>query len=324
MMRRPIAIALLAGVACAAFAEDKDPIKEKLFAAKVAYDKEMRQFRKQVEEWLDKREDTLRKAGDKKALDQLKEERKAYEENGELPKSIPSALQQRYDRAKKKLETAYTDAVKEYTKAKKDDLASAVETEWNNLTKPPGINLLALVKPKEHRVLGEWKKDGDSLVGDNPTFPGVCMLPYEPGEEYDLEVNAQRLSGKEYFGLQLVAGGRRVCVAIDTYPSKGYMSGLGDINGQGLLDNGTAVKGGVIKNKQPFTIVYSVRNGKIDVKFDGKTLLTYKGEFNRFSIHSDFRVPNNKALAIQIGYTSPFQIDRLIVTPIKGKGTILK
>jgi len=168
MMRRPIVIALLLGVICATLAEDKDPIKEKLFAAKVTYDKEMRQLRKQIDEWFDKREDTARKAGDKKMVDQVKEDRKTYEETGNLPKSLPTLLQQKQTQAKKKLEAAYTEAMKAYLIAKKDDLAAAVEKEWDEIngksTGKNAIDLLALVKPKEHAVVGDWKTSKKSLI----------------------------------------------------------------------------------------------------------------------------------------------------------------
>jgi hypothetical protein len=113
--------------ACAVLGDEKDPVKEKLFAAKVVYDKEMSQFRTQVGEWFDKREETARKAGDKKTLDLLKGERKAFDDDGELPRTAPAAIQQKPALARKALDAAYGQAVKDYTKAKKDDEAAAVE-----------------------------------------------------------------------------------------------------------------------------------------------------------------------------------------------------
>jgi|GEM_PF-6937602 len=133
MVRQVFAIVFLVTAMCVVVGEDKDPIKEKLFAAKVAYDKEMRQIRKQATEWLDKREETFRNAGDKKGLDQVREERKAFEEFGELPKYMPTAVQQKQTQAKKKLEAAYAEAVKAYIRAKKDDEAAAVEAAWKEL-----------------------------------------------------------------------------------------------------------------------------------------------------------------------------------------------
>lgn len=131
-MRRATVIVTFVGVACMAVGQNKDPIKENLFEAKVAYDKQMRQFRKQAAEWFDKREETARKAGDKKTLDQIKAERAAFDEYGGLPRIAPTALQEQPAHAKKTLEAAYADAVKAYTKVRKDDEAAAVEKEWNS------------------------------------------------------------------------------------------------------------------------------------------------------------------------------------------------
>ena len=137
MTRSIVMMACLVGAACAAAVDekDKDPVKEKLFAAKVAYDKEMAQFRAQAGDWFDRREEAARKAGDKKLLDQVKEDRKGFDEFGALPKAAPAAIQQKHDRARKALESAYGEAIKAYVKAKKDDEAAAVEKELASFRK---------------------------------------------------------------------------------------------------------------------------------------------------------------------------------------------
>ena len=102
MTRNIVMMACLAGAVCAtAGADDKDPVKEKLFTAKVAYDAEMQQYRKLASDWFDKREETARKDGNKKALDQAKDERKVFDETGALPKAAPAAVQQKQDRAER-------------------------------------------------------------------------------------------------------------------------------------------------------------------------------------------------------------------------------
>src|SRR6266545_2641653 len=131
MMRVALIVVVLS---CAAGADDKDPVKEKLFAAKVAYDAEMSQYRKQAGEWFDRREEVARKAGDKMLVDQIKVERKTFDEDGELPKNVPAAIPQKQQSAKKALEGAYAQAVKEYLRAKKDDEAAAVEAEWKGFS----------------------------------------------------------------------------------------------------------------------------------------------------------------------------------------------
>jgi len=329
-MRKMIAIALLAAVACVAAGEDKDPIKEKLFAAKVAYDKEMRQLRKQVTEWFDKQEEAARKAGDKKRLDQIKEDRKAYEENSDLPKDAPYILQQKHPLAKKKLETAYAEAIKAYTKAKKDDLATAVEKEWDEVSgKNKAIDLLALVDPKVHSVFGDWQMNKKSLIcaaNNTTTAQPRLQFPYEPGEEYNIEVTVRRLEGNEGFGIGLVAGGQQLRALVDAYPPIGYKTGLELLDKKYVSSstNPTTVSGALLKADKENTILCSVRREKIEISVNGKLVTSYQGEFDKFSLPPTCTVPNKKALFLAVRQKTSYQIDRAVVTPVKGKGTILK
>jgi hypothetical protein len=318
------ALVLAAGV-CSARA-DKDPIRDKLVAARATYDAEIKQARKQAEDWLEKREATARKDGNKKLLDQVKEERKAFEEDGELPKAAPAVLRQKPAAARKAMDAAYAEAVKAYTRAKKDDEAAAVEEAWKAFgVTGPGIDLLALADPKEHAVVGEWKRDGKAaLVGVAAGKQARLQFPYEPGEEYDLEVKCKRLRGDDNFSAGLVVGGRQVLAVLDVLPQDGYRSGLNMVDQKGVDDNPTTVKGQFLKPDQVHTVTYSVRAGRVDVAVDGKPAYSFKGAATRLSLHETSRVPNEKALFLFIGVHTSFQFDQVVLTPVKGKGKVLK
>jgi hypothetical protein len=184
-MSRGVIVLACLDMTCVGFADekDKDPVKEKLFAARVAYDTETREFRKQVGEWFDKREAAARKAGDKKAIDQRKMDRKAFDADGELPRSAPAAMSQKQDKARKALESAYAEAVKTYIKAKKDDLAAAVEKERDNFRKDTGRPAWSSIFPvgtyaqsydEGTRSTIELRKDGTfTRVRDGKQYPGT-------------------------------------------------------------------------------------------------------------------------------------------------------
>lgn len=104
-----------------------DRVREKLLAARKAYDDELKQFRLEVVAWLDKREEMARKDGDKKLVDQVKAERRAFSESEELPKMLPAAIAQKPARARKALEAAHELAVKHLTMVKQDEEAVVVE-----------------------------------------------------------------------------------------------------------------------------------------------------------------------------------------------------
>jgi hypothetical protein len=214
MVRNAVLFATL-GWACAAAADEPDPIKEKLFKAKTAYDAEMAQFRKAAGEWFDKRAEAARGAGDKKALDQVKAERKTFDENGELPKTAPAAVQQKSGAAKKALETAYTQAVKEYTKAKKDDEAAAVEKESENFRKGDAEKLhraalLGTWKVTVGGYKGEWTFKEDGVVDSSTngaaagkwaidTAKKQVLITWQGGlqDKFDLPLNPKGTTGSQ-------------------------------------------------------------------------------------------------------------------------------
>jgi hypothetical protein len=110
-------------------ADDAEAVKEKLFQAKKAYDAEVQKFKKAVSDQLDKREDTARKAGDKKVVDQVKAEREVFEKKGEIPSMIPMNVREPVNAARMKVDKAYSAAIKEYVRLKMDDAAGAIEKE---------------------------------------------------------------------------------------------------------------------------------------------------------------------------------------------------
>lgn len=327
-MIRSAVVAIVLGCACAALAQEKDPVQERLAAAKSAYEGLREHHYKSVDEWFDKRETEARKAGDKKLVDQIKAERKAFDETGELPKSAPGLLSQGPAQMKKALEAAYATAYQAYTKANRGDEAALVAEEWHEFHtkpvshKPPAIDLLALIDTKTHALVGEWKKDATVLSVANKEKNASLMLPYEPGAEYDLEVRCRR-DGIDGFGLVLVAGGRHVFAAFDGWPPH-YACGLDTVDRKRAYENVTTVKGELLTPNRDHTTVCSVRGGKIELSVNGKVISSFKGDFDRLSLDNLFPDSNKNALYLFVPSGTTFRFDRIVVMPVKGKGKILK
>jgi hypothetical protein len=324
MIRSVVVIVSLVAAAYCARADDKDPIKDKLLAAKAAYDTEMKQFRQQGTDWFDKREENARKDGNKKLLDQIKAERKAFEDDGDLPKIAPAALKQKPALARKAMEAAYAEAVKAYVRAKKDDEAASVDEAFKTFLSETSLNLLSLVDPKAHTVAGECKRDGTALIVTALDKDGIFRLPYEPGEEYDFELTCRRIKGNDCICLGLVAGGRQTVAMVDAWPKSGCLTGFDLVDGKHLPENVTMAKGSLLKNDTDHTITGSVREGKIDLLVDKKLITSFKGEFTRLSLWDGYRSPTPKALFLLVSPGCSFRIDRLRVSAVKGKGTITK
>jgi hypothetical protein len=178
------------------------------------------------------------------------------------------------------------------------------------------------VDPKEHALAGDWKKEGRVLRFKSGDKGAYLQLPYEPPEEYDVAVAFRRLAGDEGLQLILNAGGQPVMAAVDGWPMFGYRSGMHYLDGKGADNNETTVKGQLLKSDTDYTLVYSVRNGIINVSLNGKEIISFKGKFSRLSFDSP--ASNKKALVFAAVPNGAFEINRIVVTPVKGKGTILK
>ena len=159
------------------------------------------------------------------------------------------------------------------------------------------VDLLALVDTKAHTLAGEWKKDGKALVGTAADKWSVLQLPYEPGEEYDLELTCRRVKGDDCLTFGLVAGGRQFTMYLDGFASRGYETGF-ELVDEKLV---TTFKGGpLLKLGKDTAITFSVRAGEIDLFVGGKPITNFKGDFARLSLHEGHRTPNAKALFLRL------------------------
>jgi hypothetical protein len=115
---------------------DDDPIADKLFGARLDYHKETERLRLELLETLQKKEDAARESGSLNLVKRIKEESEHFHLSGVLPSVVPTArYTQGVKKAKGDLKQAIQAAVKEYLIAKKDDLASELEPELDELKK---------------------------------------------------------------------------------------------------------------------------------------------------------------------------------------------
>lgn len=130
MIRFMFQWAVFCVLVCGVTAADEDVVEKKLAAAKSEYEKAAEKATAGLVADMKKKADAAQKAGDLKTLDKVETEVKAFEEKGELPKSVPTKVYEGHLRkAKAKLEDAYAIAVKEYTQGGKRALAKATQKE---------------------------------------------------------------------------------------------------------------------------------------------------------------------------------------------------
>ncbi len=140
---------------------------------------------------------------------------------------------------------------------------------------------------------------------------------------------------RDYFLMGLGAQGLRhnerdvfnnIFVQSDKVPGVGFagITEAGNVREGGNLLWGLT-EGPLLKADKDTVVACSVRAGKIDFMVGGKAIGSFKGDFARLSVPEAHRLPNAKALFLMVwGPKTSFQFDRIVVTPVRGKGTILK
>lgn len=182
-------------------AVDDDPIKAKLDIAKVAHATALEQHHEAVNAFFDKQEDTARKNGNKKLLDQIKLSRTAFQEKGTLPQTFPTDPRKKYAAARSALDLAYAAAIRDYTKARKDDEAAAVEKEFEQVKKSrKETTWVVLFNGKDTKGWQEsvgsgatWKVQDGVIVGNGKL--GYLITTRNDYENFHLRVEAM-LVGK--------------------------------------------------------------------------------------------------------------------------------
>lgn len=186
---RFVAVVMLSLAGLIVRADEADDAKEELRKAKQSYESEVEKLKKAVAEFLDKREETYRKQGDRKLLDEVKAQRKAFEGGGDLPPAFPVGVQRFAVEARSAVDRTYRAAVKAHIRVKKDGEADTLEKDRGKFlygTAPVAgkRTYLGNLKPFGVRAWNNFfDKDSDKFRLDDQVVPhSVLMHPEYQGE----------------------------------------------------------------------------------------------------------------------------------------------
>lgn len=141
------------------------------------------------------------------------------------------------------------------------------------------VNLLAAVDPKKNGVTGEWRNSSGVIVGSGV---GLLEIPYIPATpSYDVEIGLERKDGDDEIVIGLVASGKPFSVTFDW--GKGDATGMTCIGASRVFENETKVSGKQIPTRRPTTLKCAVREGRVVILVDGKTLIDWKGDTKQLS-----------------------------------------
>jgi len=203
---------------------------------------------------------------------------------------------------------------------------------------PPSVtgkvptDLLGQIDLAKDQVKGKWTKDDSGLHTSTTSF-GAALIPYIPGEEYDVKLVCQRSGTVDMIALGLLKGNTQFVVGIDGTSSV-TASGLDRLDGKAFNDNETTVKKVSLDNAKASTILVQVRNTSLVVSVDGNTLIEWKIkdkdgketgkplDYSRLSLFQEWKVPPGKSLFI--GAFSEYTITTLELTNVTKAGKFLR
>jgi hypothetical protein len=175
---------------------------------------------------------------------------------------------------------------------------------------PAAVDLLALIDPARHAVVGQWRRDGRTLVCPVRARggPAVLAIPHRPAGEYDLEAEVTRRRGSDAVVLMLAFAGRRFAINMD--------AGLAGRRVSALRVNGAwrpMREGALLPLDQPVTLAVSVRQAGLAVRAGGAPLFAWP-DYTTLSAHAGGDdLPADMALLV---LHSEVHVTRLLLTPV--------
>jgi hypothetical protein len=164
-------------------------------------------------------------------------------------------------------------------------------------------NLLASLNTEKQALAGEWRVAGGFLSGaavikDGLTHAAKVAIVDEAPEEYELHLTVERASGKEFFGIGLVGGGKQFMFVVDVNTK---ITGLWLQDGKGADQAEDAKIGPILEDKRPRNIDIFVRQRGLVVQLDGRDYYSWSGDWNRLSLADYHQMPKKKALFLWVG-----------------------
>jgi len=198
-------------------AANSNAIAAMLVKAKADYLRDMQKVCDSLETYIDKRIESSARRRTKGPFDAAVQMRVAFDQDGRMPATAPSAFKQKAAKARADLERTYRTAIDEYASARQSASAAALVEELNRLGDPEQIGRFRreLLRnpgceqppqgsgiPGWTAIKGPWQrreKDPPPQEGTGYFLPGDCAEG-ELVQDIDVELYAPRIdSGKQKF-----------------------------------------------------------------------------------------------------------------------------
>jgi len=183
------------------------------------------------------------------------------------------------------------------------ELRARIATLESELAKlQPPLDLLALVDLKNDTVAGDWQWKDKRLL--SPGTPDAKLaFPVRPNGDYSFTVKFKRTQGEGGPILCLPVRDKHVNFALDAYD--GAFTALEAIDGHYVHSPGnpSQIKGKHVVTGNSHTLEATVQmkgdSATIVVALDGKRLVEWTGNPNRFSLNPAWRLKDDRQLGLR-------------------------
>lgn len=167
-----------------------------------------------------------------------------------------------------------------------------------------GVNVLENVDPKRHTLLGQWTKDGNSLMS-HPSpkkEPSVILVPFHPNGEYKLHVIAKN---NEAWGALIIglANNRAQFGAFCAASGKSWL-----MRREGGKNNKTSRSVIFFPSKKPVSITCTVRRNGVVVESDNGARIHWQGDYSTFKKKALYHVDIPDRQSLFLGAWGKFEV----------------
>lgn len=178
----------------------------------------------------------------------------------------------------------------------------------------PPRDLLALVDPAVHSLMGQWLREGKSLRSPGQPLTTI-VFPFEPPQEYKLSIVARRVQGRESLNVTLPVGNSQAMVVLEGFGR--LVSGISLVSGSTADSNETTRFGRIFHGDAPVALDFFAGPDWLLVRASGQEIIRWRGDPSVLSLDRRFwsHIPPRRiALSVYSGNTV-FVINRVELTP---------
>ena len=177
------------------------------------------------------------------------------------------------------------------------------------------IDLLELVKPAEHAVVGKWQRNSEALICESSP-DARCLIPVAIRGGYELNCEFTRRAGADVANIVIPVGSTSCCVVMSAWGGGNH--GLYLVDGRDAKDQapstGAVFRPGKLVNGQRYKLQIEVSQNAdratIAATLDGQRIIAWQGGISQLSCAPNVVIPCPQAVGIGIS-NSPADIHKL-------------